>query len=646
MSNQVQNSNITTRFSVIFLWIIASLIFLVMLACGAAAAYDRSYSGRVYPGVYFGAYPMGGLTGDEAVVFLENLNNRLSKEGVTLTLPTDSEKTIQIKLTTVSAGDNAVELIQYDSVSGAKMAMTVGRSGSFSRKLFAPLGYLLAAPRQLLAAVITNDAALEDALRAALSSFEDKPRNAAIQVSLADPNNPAIIEAVAGQVFNYSEIITDLKKRLARLDLGSIPLTRHPFVPTVTASDVASVSNRVPRLLSYGNIVLNFINPENKVRHDFVIPPSRWVDWLEVRPSDSGFMLALNEEKLKNYLDATIRPEIDISSLDAKFSMEGGKVQEFQASRSGRTMNIAKTSADLAIVFAERNFEGAKPLQTVSASVDIIEPSVKTADVNNLGITDIMGVGISTFKDSHTNRIKNIARAVAKLNGVLIKPGENFSLLARIGPFTSSSGYLPELVIKGKEIKPEIGGGMCQIGSTMFRVAMNSGMDITERRNHSLVVSYYSDPVNGNPGTDATVYDPAPDFRFRNDTGNYLLLQTDIDYVKQQLTFTLWGKPDGRSGSYTHPIVSRWIPAGEPVETIVTDGKLKPGQKKCQEAFRGAVASFTYTRFTSSSEKMDRVFESYYRPLPKTCMIGAELGSVSSTPGAITIGDTALEVAN
>jgi vancomycin resistance protein YoaR len=151
---------------------------------------------------------------------------------------------------------------------------------------------------------------------------------------------------------------------------------------------------------------------------------------------------------------------------------------------------------------------------------------------------------------------------------------------------------LPEAVIKGNEIKNEIGGGMCQIGTTLFRMAMNSGMQITQRRNHSLVVGYYADPVNGNPGTDATLYEPILDLKFLNDTGNYLLLETNIDYAKQQLTFTLWGKPDGRSGSYTHPLVSKWIPAGAPQMIPVTT--LKPGEQKCQNAFRGAVASLLF----------------------------------------------------
>ena len=263
---------------------------------------------------------------------------------------------------------------------------------------------------------------------------------------------------------------------------------------------------------------------------------------------------------------------------------------------------------------------------SVALIVDAEEPKLKMADVNNLGITSIIGIGTSTFKDSHSNRIKNIAHAVERLNGTIIAPGEEFSAIRYAGPFTEENGYLPEEVIKGTEIKKEVGGGMCQIGTTLFRMAMNSGMPITQRTNHSLVVSYYADPVNHNPGTDAAIYEPILDLKFMNDTGNYMLVETNIDYKKQMLTFTLWGKPDGRYGYYSHPIVSKWITPGDEQDTYTTE--LAPGVQKCQNAFKGAVASFTYTRFTSTTEKIDRIFTSAYRALPKICMIGI----ASSTP--------------
>src|SRR5690606_1808590 len=142
---------------------------------------------------------------------------------------------------------------------------------------------------------------------------------------------------------------------------------------------------------------------------------------------------------------------------------------------------------------------------------------------------EILGVGYSNFAGSPANRVHNISIGAAKLDGLLIAPGEEFSLLNALRPFTVTAGYLPELVIKGDKITPEVGGGLCQIGSTTFRAAMNSGLSITERRNHSLVVSYYNDPRNGNPGTDATIYDGSPDFKFINDTGHHILIKTEMN---------------------------------------------------------------------------------------------------------------------
>jgi len=136
------------------------------------------------------------------------------------------------------------------------------------------------------------------------------------------------------------------------------------------------------------------------------------------------------------------------------------------------------------------------------------------------------------------------------------------------------------------------------------------------------VVSYYNDLINGNPGTDATVYDPAPDFKFLNDTGNYVLIQTEMDTYNGKLYFTLWGTNDGRKGYYSTPVIQRWLPYGEKKDIETTD--LEPGEKECQHAFFGADAIFTYTREFVNKEKEETVYESHYRPLPEICLIGVE----------------------
>jgi len=255
-------------------------------------------------------------------------------------------------------------------------------------------------------------------------------------------------------------------------------------------------------------------------------------------------------------------------------------------------------------------------------AVTSVDPAITTENVNDLGITEVLGVGYSNYSGSPKNRVHNISIGVKKLNGTLIPPGQEVSLLSILRPFTETAGYLPELVIKGDKIEPEVGGGLCQIGSTMFRAAMGAGLPITERRNHSLVVSYYNDPRNHNPGTDATIYDPAPDLKFVNDTGHFILITTAMNSENGDLTFTLWGTSDGRKGEYTEPVVERWIAAGE--DKLIESPDLAPGQKKCQAAHVGAVTSFTYTVTKADGTKIETPFPSTYRPLPKICLVGVD----------------------
>lgn len=614
-----------------FIWV-GAVGLLGIILCGAAAAYDLRYQGRVYPGILAGPYRVGGLTTAELKNFIENFNNRYAKEGIGLEVTDFPGFHHSLKLSTlIASGDNAVELIHLDSEALARQAFRLGREpGRPFANLWRPLYYRFFSSARLPVPVIINRPALLEALREGLRGSEDQPRNANLAVASVSPLNYQLVPEKSGAIFDYRQLVSRIETAFSQLSFAPLPAKLAFFSPTITQRDAEALAPNLPELLNYGSLSLNHVDPQTKIRRDWNIAPSNWAAWLEIERSGDGQpIFSLSAEAIKKYLSEEVRPLIDREAQDAKFVVTSEKVEEFKASRAGLAMNADSTATALAAAFRERNYQPRDPVRTIGVVFDIIEPGIKTAEVNDLGITDIIGIGVSTFRDSHTNRIKNIAHAAERLNGVLIKPGEEFSALKYAGPFTAENGFLPEMVIKGKEIKPEVGGGMCQIGTTLFRMAMNSGMDITARRNHSLVVGYYADPVNGNPGTDATLYEPMLDLKFLNDTGSHLLLQTDIDFKRQQLTFTLWGRPDGRQGWYTHPEVKRWIPAGEEEEIEVSGGKLKPGERKCQNAFRGAVASFTYSRIDSGGKKIDRVFDSYYRPLPKICMVGV---AASTTP--------------
>lgn len=603
------------------------IITISILTLGVAWGYTKLYQDKVYPGIYAGTYHLGGASAKEVVEFAENYNTRLMKEGIAIVLDSGQIKAVPF----VGEGDSVVELFRVKADDLSEQVMRMGRQGEWWKKMFEPLKYKLVTQKALVP-IVVNDFQIRESLSESLKPYSDAPRDATVRVSVWPGGTPEIIKEQAGRQYSLDRIMGGIKERLNNLSYEPVLVASEEFVPAIDFEDASVAANNVAAVLEYGPISLNHTDPFTKVQRSWKITATEMGQWFKVVKDENNTpVLDLDEKLVAAYLES-IRPLIDYLPRDAKFVMENNKVKEFQFSRTGLKLNTDKTIEDLQKIFRERNYRPATVNKALTVTVDIEEPKVKIADVNDLGIEDVIGVGVSTFKDSHTNRIKNIAHAAKILNGVLIKPGEEFSTLRAAGPFTAENGFLPEAVIKGKEIKNEIGGGMCQIGTTMFRMAMNAGMPILERRNHSLVVSYYADPVNGNPGTDATLYEPILDFKFKNDTNNYLLVQTDIDFVKQQIVFTLWGKPDGRKGWYTHPLVSKWIPAGEK-EIVVTD-TLKPGEQKCQMAYRGAVASFTYSRITPEGEKIDRVFDSYYRPLPEICMVGAT--STPATGGAAT----------
>ncbi len=602
------------------------VVFSGLAACVLLAdAYRVWYDGRVYPGVRIAAQSLAGLSLNESIGFVERLNQRYQTEGVSFRV-TDykgDQHTVPFQLS-----QEGVPLLTLDSAGLAQQAVMVGRGGDAIDRLFGPIKLLVTGGRSLSIPLRTDRDVLQSAITTALSTYGESAQNATIKVNAFNPLSISVVPEKIGRVFDFTDITKRVLRQLSAGSFVPVEAAVYDFLPIIKEAQAAEFIAQVPQYIGGATLKLSATSSLDKKPYIFELKPTDFAPWITVVKDgvESPAHLALDETRVKEYLTTTVRPLVDQVAVDARFAIAEGKVTEFKGSQSGVEVQVASTTEALNLSFASIP-SGSVPTTTVVTV--LTEPQVTVAEANDLGLTEVVGVGISNFKGSHAARIKNLRRAMEILNGLLIKPGEEFSTLKALSPFTAANGYLPELVIKGDHIVPEIGGGMCQIGTTLFRLAMNTGLPITERRNHSLVVSYYADPVNHNPGTDATIYDPTVDFKFLNDTGNYLLLQAEANYKTQDITFTFWGTSDGRSGSYTHPVVSKWIPYGVAREVVVPT--MKPGARDCQNAFRGAVASFTYTRTTPQGEAIDQVFTSAYRSLPAICRVGP---TVESTPPA------------
>src|SRR3989344_1353582 len=246
----------------------------------------------------------------------------------------------------------------------------------------------------------------------------------------------------------------------------------------------------------------------------------------------------INNDKVREYVNS-FAPRVNIDPIDAKFEMNDDKVSAFQASTAGRRLNTDKSVSIL--------MEQIRSAQnSATLVVENIEPELTLEKVNRLGINTLLGQGESDFSGSSSARIHNIEVGMAKFNGLLIKPGEEFSFNDILGEVDDKSGYQSELVIKSGKLVREYGGGICQVSTTLFRSAIYAGLPIIERRPHSFPVRYYAPQ-----GFDSTIYPGVTDLKFVNDTPSHILVQSKMNGKK--LAFEIYGSSDGRMVSVDGP---------------------------------------------------------------------------------------------
>jgi vancomycin resistance protein YoaR len=289
-------------------------------------------------------------------------------------------------------------------------------------------------------------------------------------------------------------------------------------------------------------------------------------------------LVTLDAEMVKKSL-ASLAKRVNQEPADSRFKLEDGKVVLFALSEKGLKLDEAG-SLEIIISSLKNRATGTK-LDLPYAEID---PVMTSDSIDNMGIDTLLGEGRSNFKGSPKNRIFNINVATDRFDGVLIKPGEEFSFVKVLGEVDGEHGYLPELVIKQDKTEPEFGGGICQVSTTAFRAAIYSGLEITARRNHAYPVSYY------NPqGMDSTVYIPKPDLRFKNDTPNYILIQTKI--IGTELIFQFYGTSDGRKTTVIGPTILEKNPDGSMKTTFTQKIDDKDGKLIREDIFKSTYES-------------------------------------------------------
>lgn len=317
-----------------------------------------------------------------------------------------------------------------------------------------------------------------------------------------------------------------------------------------------------------------------------------------------------NQEKFQQLLKP-VYEKIEKEPIDALFKFENNKVYAFRPSSEGQS--IDKDLLNKKLNSQALNVLSSKKSKAIIIEIPIkkIEPDITTDEANTLGIKELIGEGHSTFYHSIPSRIFNIGLAANKINGILVAPGETFSINKALGDISSLTGYKQAYIIQGGKTILGDGGGVCQVSTTLFRSVLNAGLPITERNAHAYRVSYYEQ--GSPPGIDATIYVPTVDLKFRNDTSNYILIQAMYDPYNYSLSFYLYGTKDGRIVTMTKPVISNEKP---PPETLYQDDPTLPKGELKQTDFAawGANVYFTRTVTKNGAEIIFDKFVSNYQP--------------------------------
>ncbi len=212
------------------------------------------------------------------------------------------------------------------------------------------------------------------------------------------------------------------------------------------------------------------------------------------------------------------------------------------------------------------------------AVIILTEPAVKEGDLAS--IQDVLGTFSTDFSSSGASRSANLSNGASKINGHVLMPGETLSGYECMHPFTIANGYRTAAAYENGQVVDSIGGGVCQIATTLYNAALRAELEITQRQNHSMIVGYVR------PSMDAAIAGTYKDIKITNNYSTPIYVEGGTS--GRTLTFTIYGKetrPANRKVEYVSETL-RVVDPGAPTERV--DASMAPGtRRQVQSAHRG-----------------------------------------------------------
>jgi len=559
------------------------VLILLLLPVELLLFYNFAFLNRNYPNIFVNDVALGKLDLNQAIIELSKDNHQLS-ESFQL-----KYKQQTFDFTTQSLG------IVIDATKTAQMAFSIGRMDNPVSNFKTRIN-LLTDKSVIPYSLQWNEYLLKQSVASVAASLNEPTIPPTIDIiSIQGQKSATVSAGKLGITVDETKLKNDILNQLANKLILPIQISLMENTEQVTEEKLNQVKNRAQGLIGK-TLTLQYQEDSWDLNDEAMI------NFLSIYDT-------YDDEKIASW-SGMLSNTINREPQNALFNFDGTRVTEFKPAKEGVVVDNEKTNQSIknGIQYLSNSSDKTFSFQV---PVNLSKPKITTDQVNDLGIKELIGTGESWFYHSIASRIHNLTLASSKLHGILVPPGEEFSMLKILGNIDAAQGYKPAYIIQNGRTVLGDGGGVCQASTTMFRAALSAGVDIKTRFPHAYRVSYYE--ANFDVGVDASIFSPTADFTFINDTPGHILIQTYVDPKQMYMKYEFYGTSDGRTVERSKSRM--WDQAPPPPDLYQDDPTLPPGTvRQVDWAAWGAKTSFDWKVIRNGEIIHEKTFYSSYRP--------------------------------
>ena len=579
--------------------IIGGLLIFTVLLVAVVIGFNISFADKIYPGVTVAGVDLSGMEPAEAASLLEK---RLQFPSQGKLLFRDGDK---IWLTTPSQVG-----FYLNPQTSASAAYQYGRNGRPSTRLFDRFkSWYLGTS---LPPMYVFD---ENTAQVYLEKIAPQTDIQKVEASLSVDGVEVVVRpGQIGRHLNIPATLEDLREQLQTMRDSEIQLVIDEDSPVIL--NVGEQAEIARQILSQP-LKLTVPDAQEDDPGPWTFEPDALARMITIErikdPEGERYQVGLQTDGLSSFLEG-VAPQLALNRENARliFNDETRQLEMIEPAVIGRSLNVAGTVEAINQKLLAGDHKIALDLEHTAPQVG------DDATAEQLGISELVSSQTSYFYGSSAERIQNITISAAQYHGLLVAPGATFSMGEELGDVSLDNGYAEALIIYGNRTIQGVGGGVCQVSTTLFRTVFFGGYPVIERYPHAYRVGYYELKADGGyntslAGLDATVYTPLVDFKFTNDTPNWLLMETYVNQAARTLTWKFYSTSDGRTVEWHTTGLKNKV---DPPEPLYEENPDLPKGKIVQVdwAVEGADVTITRSVDRNGETLFEDAFTTHYMP--------------------------------